>query len=782
MEVWYSSGKAPQSQRSVWFCGLALLLLGAALVVLSNRPPTSVSATAPATEFSAERAMEHLRAIAQRPRPSGSAEHARVRQYLMHTLGELGLETRIQETVGVGTHNAVAARVSNVLARFPGRNADGLAVLLVAHYDGVPAGPAAGDDAAAVAALLEALRALRAGPPLTHDVMALFSDGEEAGLTGAAAFVREHPWARNVAIVLNFEGRGTGGPSVVFETGAGNLDTVRVLRRVPSAVGTSLSVTVYRTLPNDSDLSELVSLGQPALNFGFADGLERYHTASDSIAHLDVGSVQHHGEQALALARAFADGPLPRPRTGDAVFFTVPGVGLVVYPESLAMPFGIAAGVLVLVLVLLLRRRDPHWVRNMSLGSAGVIVSAVVAAGLAFAVFVVLGRFAVAPPFGGAARSRSVYATGITMLSLASASASWALVRRWADPASAQAGALLVWMIATLIVTARLPGASSLFVWPLLAAAGAALVARIARRTGTRHVALWAATLATASVIVPAVYTVAVVILGMSGPGAIIIGLFVPLSMWLLAPHLETLKGTRRWGTPVTALFAAAILAAIGVATARSSAAHPEPSMLAYALDVETSRAWFVTLPEFAQRGSWGAEVLGQSARTVVPRVRTESGDPPEWLTRAIAGESRALAVSAPHVEVGVPELTVMRDSTVAGQRRLELRVRPAPETYSIRLRAVDTAVLSAEVDGRAIDQSRYRTRQAQWTLGYVVPPAEGFALALVVPHGKPLELDVIARSLGLPRLPGAGLPGRPENVVPIHAGDQTVVHRRVRL
>jgi peptidase M28-like protein len=726
--------------------------------------------------------MEHVRAIAQCPRPSGSAEHRRVRQYLIDTLGTLGLETQTQETTGVGTHNAVAARVVNVLARLPGRNAGGPAVLLIAHYDGVPAGPGAGDDAAAVAALLEVFRALRAGPSLAHDVMALFSDGEEAGLTGSAAFVREHSWARRVAIALNFEGRGTGGPSSIFETAVGNLDAVRVLSRVPGAMGSSLSVTVYRALPNDTDLSELVTLGRPALNFGFADGLERYHTSSDSIAYLDAASVQHHGVQALALARVFADGPLPRPRTGDAVFFSAPGLGLIVYPEGLAMPLGIAAGALVLVLILLCRPRDPCWVRNVSLGAAGVILSAALAGSLAFAAIAVLGRVGVAPPLGGAARSRGVYAAGITMLSLASASAGWTLVRRWANPASAQAGALLTWTIAELIVTWRLPGASFLFVWPLLAAAGAALVARIAQKTRARHVAVWTATLLTGLVVVPTVYPVAVVILGMSAPGAAIIGLVVPLSAWLLAPHLETLKGSGRWGTPGTALLAAVILLAIGATAARPSAAHPEPSMLAYAYDVETSRAWFVTLPEFAQPASWSARALGPSARIVIPQTRNVPGDPPAWLTRAIGGESPALAVPAPHVEVGAPDLTVMRDSRVDGQRRVELRVRPAPGTYSIRLRAVDTPVLSAEVDGRAIDQRRYRTRPAPWTLGYVVPPADGFALALVVPHDKPLELDVIARSLGLPRLPGAGLPGRPEYVVPIHAGDQTVVHRRIRL
>lgn len=607
--------------------------------------------------------------------------------------------------------------------------------------------------------------------------MALFSDGEEAGLTGAAAFVREHPWARNVAIVLNFEGRGTAGPSLMFETGAGNLDAIRVLWRVPSASATSLSVSVYRNLPNDSDVSELVTLGQPAMNFGFADGLERYHTTSDSIGYLDAGSVQHHGVQALALARAFADGPLPRPRTGDAVFFTVPGVGLMVYPEGLAMPIAIATGILVLVLVLLLRKQHPRWIRDVSLGATGIIVSAVLAAGLAFGVIAVLDRFAVAPPLGGAARSRSLYATGITMLSLASASAGWALVRRWADAASAQAGALLVWMIAALIVTWRLPGASFLFVWPLLGAASAAVGALIIQNTGARQFAVWTATLVTASVIVPAIYMVAVVILAMSAPGAVILGLFVPMTAWLLAPHLETLQRTPRF----TALFAAGILVSIGAAVARPSAAHPEPSMLAYALDADTSRAWFVTLPEFAQPGSWAVQALGESARTVMPRTRTGSDDAPEWLTRAIAGESRTLAATAPRVAVGAPELEVLTDSSQSGTHRVELRIHAAPGTYSIRLRAVDTQVLSASVDGRAVDTTRYRTPPPQWTLGYVNPPREGFALALNVPTESPVELDVIARSLGLPDAIKASIPARPTGVVPIHSGDQTVVHRRVR-
>src|SRR5215204_2651123 len=321
----------------------ALFVLCALLVRDAGRPPAPIPASAPPTEFSSERALVHLREIAQRPHSTGSADNARVRDYLVAQMRSLGLDTQVQEATGVGTRYARAGHVRNVIGRLPGRTPGGLAVVLMSHYDGVEGGPAASDAGAGTAAVLETLRALRAGPPLAHDVIALITDGEEAGLLGAAAFVREHPWAKDVGVTLNFEARGTTGRALMFETGPGNLDVARVLRTAGDVSATSLSVTVYRSLPNDTDLSEVGVLGKPALNFAFADGVERYHTAHDDVAHLNPGSVQHHGAQMLTLARAFGDGPLPRPTTGDAVFFDLPLVGLVVYPQGWALPIMLVA-------------------------------------------------------------------------------------------------------------------------------------------------------------------------------------------------------------------------------------------------------------------------------------------------------------------------------------------------------------------------------------------------------------------------------------------------------
>ena len=209
-----------------------------------SRPPIAVPASAPQTVFSAERAMKHVLAIAQRRRPVGSTEHDRVRDYLLAQLRILGLEPQVQETTGVSTRSADAGRVQNILARMPGRQGGGPAVFLVAHYDSVEAGPGAGDDGAGIAAILETIRALRAGAPLVHDIIVLFTDGEEPGLLGTAAFVREHPWARDMAMAVNFEARGTSGRSLMFETGPGNLDAVRVLRTVANVTAGSVFTTI----------------------------------------------------------------------------------------------------------------------------------------------------------------------------------------------------------------------------------------------------------------------------------------------------------------------------------------------------------------------------------------------------------------------------------------------------------------------------------------------------------------------------------------------------------
>jgi hypothetical protein len=198
-----------------------------------------------------------------------------------------------------------------VVATLPGRDPTGR-VLLSAHYDTTAGSPGAADDKAAVAAMLETVRALTSGERLRNDVVMLLSDGEEPGLLGAAAFVAEHRARVGGGVVLNWEATGNAGPSVLFETSPGDAELVRVLAAVaPSPVGDSALAAGYEAGNQNTDFNVLRDAGYAGLNFALVDGTAYYHSSQDTLAALDPRSVQHTGETMLALTRALGPGSSP---------------------------------------------------------------------------------------------------------------------------------------------------------------------------------------------------------------------------------------------------------------------------------------------------------------------------------------------------------------------------------------------------------------------------------------------------------------------------------------
>ncbi|HEV7705143.1 MAG TPA: M20/M25/M40 family metallo-hydrolase [Gemmatimonadaceae bacterium] len=720
--------------------------------------------------------MRHVRAVAQRPHPMGSADAARVRAYVLAELAALKVPAEVQEATGVGTRYQVSGRVHNLVARMAGTKPGGPAILLMAHTDGVAAGPAASDDGAGVAVLLETLRALRAGPPLEHDVIALFTDGEEAGLLGAAAFVREHRWAKDVAATLNFDSRGTNGRAFMFETGVGDLDLVRVYRAAPDVNGTSLMVTVYRTLPNDTDLSEVAILGRPALNFAFADGVDRYHTTQDNVAQINPGSIQHEGEQALAITRTLGNGPLPRPITRDAVFFDLPVIGLVLYPQVAALPIAVLGAVLVAFTLVAIKRRERRWIRDPILGALATIFAVALGGGSAY--LAGLGMTRVHSSLGGTPALSGVYAVAIALLALTMAAACWALARRWGRAAGTYGGALLVWAILTLFASWKAPGASFFLAWPLIAASVAALLEP--RNDSVATAALWLATIIAMALVVPIIHSIGLILLGLTGGGGVIMGVLTPLLAVLIAPQFEAIVGERRWRATLGVFAAALLFFVIGAMTVRNSMRHPVPSILRYAADADATDAWLVTPVSLDKPNSWSAAALGSSQQRMTPGEHVAAGGPPTWLTNVFGNELRVAVRAVPRIPVSGPTATVITDSSTDAGRRLTLRIVLAPGTLNVDMRSVAGTVLAAAVDGRAIGTTRYRHKTPHWTLSYAAPPDSGFALALTIPRGDKITLEISAQSAGIGSFSALSIPRRPDDVVPVQSGDQTDIYRRV--
>ena len=343
----------------------ASLLLWLGIALIPSPRPDPLPANAPATEFSAVRAMEQVRAISQQPHPVRSVEHDRVRDYIRAEFERLGLKTELQSgfVEFAGRRGRVSADVDNIVARLPG-TANTRPVMLVAHYDCAPESFGASDDGHAVAVLLETLRALRAAGSLRNDVVFLITDGEELGLLGAQLFMREHPWRNQPGITLNFEARGTSGPAHMFETSDGNGWMIRGLRAAaPRANATSVAYEIYRRMPNGTDLTVFKRGGLAGMNFAFIGTPEYYHTAGDNLEHLDPVSVQEQGGYAIALTRWFGGQDLSLHPDGNAIYFPTLLTPLIVYPASWAKPLALATllGLLVVLAAGLRRRARGVW-------------------------------------------------------------------------------------------------------------------------------------------------------------------------------------------------------------------------------------------------------------------------------------------------------------------------------------------------------------------------------------------------------------------------------------
>lgn len=754
-----------------------LLALVIAALVLAWRdiaiPPTPAAPPSD-TAFSLQRAMGHVRAIARAPRPTGSEEQGRVRRYIVSRLGRLHLAVETTTATAAGSRYAAAGTVTNILARLPGRGPPGNAVLLVAHYDGVRAGPAAGDDGSGVAIILETLRALRAGPPLVHDVMALFTDGEESGLLGAADFAARAPRVAEVGVMVNLEARGSSGRSLMFETSPGDLALVRAFARVvPDATGTSFLAGIYRLLPNDTDFSELRLAGLPGLNFAFIGDARTYHTPSDDSDHLDPASVAHQGRAALALARHFGEVGPPAAGGPDAVFFPLPLVGLIVYPATWARPLvalAVAAGLGAIVTAVVRRRLR---LRDAAIGSAGLLVTVAAAVGLSLLAWHGVTRVHAGWQRGGDPAWSGLYLGALLLLMATAAFAAAAAVRRWVRSPGLTAGGLPPWIAAAVVTAVALPGGSFVFTWPALLAAAAIGILIAAPE---RRVARWlAGTCAALAAVVAVALVTQIVVLTFQGLGLgpltmAAIAVVVVLVLWPLAEWLPEPVTQRWWALPAASGAASGVLFALGLLSVRTDARHPRHDLVVYSLDAAAHTARWYASGE--RPDAYSRQFVGGAPERLRPSPLERLG------IIALVETPDLLAAPAPAVDLPAPRVRVVSDSVADGRRTLLLRVTSERAGSELVLRATGETVRSASVNGRPIVARSRRRTPVDWRLTYTNPGRRGILLRLELSSASPIHLEVADRSDGLPAVPGSRFEPRPPRLEPIQLPDATLVFR----
>ncbi|WP_199721632.1 M28 family peptidase [Cellulomonas rhizosphaerae] len=713
---------------------LAALVVLAALTFLSLWsvwPPAPKGEDAPADQFSAARAFDHVETIGQEVHVAGSKAAGTVRQHIVDTLTGLGLSPEVHE--GVGATGALGstyglAHVNNVVAVIPGTDSTGR-VFMVAHYDSVQVSYGANDDGAGTSTLLETARALTQGEPLRNDIVLVFTDAEEACLCGAEAFVHDDPLAADGGVVLNFEARGASGPAIMFETSRGNAALVDEYAQVPYPVGSSMAVEVYRILPNDTDFTPFREQDRfTGLNSAYIDGSAVYHSPEDRPEYMDKASLQHHGSNALALARSFGNGDvaeLAQPSSGDATYFPAPGT-LVRYPGWLVWPFAVAAvlavaafGVVAVRRGLVARRR---LVAALLLGVVPIVAVAVLAQ------LLWLALVAIRPGYGEMIDPWRPwwFRAGLVLL-VATVLLTWYTALRNRVGATALAVGALAWLALLGVVLAALtPGGSYLAALPALAGGLAGIVAVLVRSDTGGLVAHTVAG-AIAVVVLAPIVLLFMPALGLATGAAP--ALFAVLLGMVLLPVLDGAipRGRGRALPAVVAGAATVVCLGVGLVVDQFDARHPLPTQLMYALDADSGQAW------------WASQEIEPSTWTsqFVTGHEDLSAKFPMLTADEATGPAEAADLPAP----------VVGDVTRTGSA-VSFTVTPKRAVRLVGLTA--SGVRTATVEGRDVPVT-----DGTFDVVFNAPPADGVHVTLTLATADPVEVRVTDGSDGLADLPG---------------------------
>ncbi|HEX8527756.1 M28 family peptidase [Allosphingosinicella sp.] len=729
---------------------LALLIIALALKGQLLALP-EVRSEAAAGQFDTARAVERLRRILgdEAPHPVDSPAGDAVRERLLAEMRSVGLDPRVTDDFACNSHPrfraVTCARVRNIVATMG--PADGRHVLAVAHYDSSPVGPGAADDGIGVAVLLETAAQLR-GRPLARPVTLLINEGEEAGLIGARAFLERHPIAGQVESLVNFEARGVTGPAIMFETSQPNGRALAAFARdVDRPFANSLTTDFYRLIPNSTDVAVFEERGWTTLNFAVIGNETRYHSAGDDLAALDRRSVQHMGDQALAVVAGLAAQGAAGSE-GARHYTDVLGRWLVVLP---------ALASFAMLGALLLFFGWTAWSRRAGLGLAA---AAVVAGLVDSAIFGWIGQFTVGLfRVGHWWRAHpELVALAVSLSALAACTASMILARN-VPVDRLRAAYWLVFLLLGAAATAVAPGAAILFLFPALAAALGIAAAR--RWPRAERIGAIVAALILFTLFAPLLEMLETLL----GHGSA--WMFAPLAAAILWPWLIELKplfgaGKMRWTS--SAVGAAALA---GWTAAAAVPAYSEDRQQRFSIEY----AW----DSDARRGQWATVNDGAPLPEAYSAAARWSG------SREVPwGTARRWTAPAPALPVEAPSLSILAQREVPEGRLVTLRLESAG-AQSVTLRAAPEAQLRSVRAGAFTRRMGEGTPEDPWIVRCTGRSCDGAQFEVLMANRSRAEWTLFGFHDRLPAAARPLLEARPVHGRPQYGADGTIAYRRVR-
>jgi hypothetical protein len=735
----------------------SLLALGILLLILAALAAKSVLISVPAVqstpgEFDAARAKARLAFVLgdQRPHPADSAADDAVRARLIASLQQIGLEPIVRDQSACNDFQKArfvsCTRVRNVIAIVGPRT--GKALLLSAHYDSVPVGPGASDDGVGVATLLEVGSILH-HRPLKRPVILLFNEGEELGLIGARAFLAD-PLSRSIDSVLNFEARGVTGPVTMFETSRPNAAAIDAFSRaVGRPYASSLSTDVYHLLPNDTDVTAYNERGWLTLNFAMAGNETRYHSPGDDLASLDPRSLQHMGNQALAVSTELASAGLPQAHA-QRIFMDVLGRGFVQMPQ----PVGLVIFVLLILAFAVIVWRRRAYGRALAAPFAGIIVGSV-AGWLATVVMGTLraGTYWRAQPEPSFV---AIYATvllgGLLVLRTYGASAARDQLR---------AGTWLIFLLLGAILASAAPGAIIYFLAP-----------PIVLLIGTAASKWWRPAEGVAALL-----AILVLYVTWGEMLALLEILFSPGPLWIAAPvaaimmmpALVEAHGLFGRASRAASLGGSAVIALLAWIVVGLSPAYSQQRQQRFTLEhvteVPSGKSYWSVINDgaplpasYSRAGKWAYGKLPFADRE-------------RWFAPAPA----AAGIEAPSVQA----IEVLQSGN---ERRIRLRLKANGAQRILLIAPSNAHLRTAGVDGFIRPISGGDSASGKFNIACTGRSCDGMQLTLDAATSKPIALTIVGSRNGLPPSAVPLLQARPANARPQYVPDETVVVAHVNL
>jgi hypothetical protein len=539
-----------------------------------------------------EKIANHIAEMTRQPRAIGDYHHSTTRRYLIKKLNQSGLTVRKQQSTVYNPKSRTAAPVENIIASYPGTREDAPTLMLMAHYDAAQFNSTgAADDASGVAVIMEVVHAyLQSGQRPENNLLVLITDGEEVGLLGAQAFIREQLMNHDIRLIINLEARGSAGPVMMWpETVAGNRAVIEGFANanVPLPVTTSLHYEIYRQLPNDTDLTPFnQTAGIDGLNLAFIDNHYNYHTRQDTLGNLSANTLAHQLIQLKALLSYFADADLTTlASTESLVYFNLPGLGLITYDTGLNMPLWVLTLVLLIIGL---------WSRHKSVpATAGSWISATLAvvlipAAVMLVSWLILWFIGLLFPghqdiWQGFPYQGHFMMFGILMAAALLSSALWG--KRPADHFPRVWLLQLIWLLLIGFLMYTMPG-SGFLIWPVLGSALGLWLWQKSPRWGAQLllVALMATGWLMGSVLINLPIALGVAMLPAT---AVILSLLLGLFTPVMAPANRTSGVLLACAVPVL------VMATLMFQTRSFTPAAAHPTSLSYLYDSDEQQGYF---------------------------------------------------------------------------------------------------------------------------------------------------------------------------------------------